>query len=539
MIGSDQAIHTTDGPVDDWSHLAPLKLSLPLDLPKRSYQCARNIFRRAMMNVQSHRLNIRNYYQAQRTDHGTLEAAKNTGYEIVKGSYHLLIEQHYFKRAFGAVRLGHKSGKNNLRFPVAGRSSPQTRTTEDLVVSVVIPTKNAGADLRPLLLMLKNQEGFKRIEIVIVDSGSTDETLKIGREFATSIIEIPPAEFSHSYARNVGAEKSTGDYVLFMVQDSLPPCVNWLRQLYQPVPCYGVIASSCSESPRRNSDLFYRTQCWNHQSFFNPQNNDIVLQKPNRNDYRSLRANANVSNIACLIGRDVFLKYKFRGDYAEDIDLGLRLIRDGHRIALLTSTRIIHSHNRSAYYHLKRGYVDGLFMLEVFPDYEAQVIEATRLMEDILLVYQSLHVFLTQNLGPSVKSFSMATLSGSVMDGLLVAASRRSPSPITLQHNPNVDPEFQAFIDLVYRKNRKRNGNRSGANGALLSGFRLVVTRMLEYMQGIYDVCDEPLLNDFRESLFKAFAFNIGVRLATSVKRGSPATRSLLQELSIDLRDSI
>src|SRR5262249_22648680 len=157
----------------------------------------------------------------------------------------------------------------------------------------------------------------------------------------------------HSHARNLGALQATGDYILFSVQDALPPHDTWLREMFEPIESRGVVVSSCGESPRRNCDLFYRTLSWNHQRFLGIQNGDRILEQPKRNDYASLRANANLSDTACLIRRDVFLDYKFRGDYAEDIDLGLRLIRDGHKLALLGSTHVIHSHNRPAYYHLK------------------------------------------------------------------------------------------------------------------------------------------------------------------------------------------
>src|SRR5262249_33109688 len=153
----------------------------------------------------------------------------------------------------------------------------------------------------------------------------------------------------------------------FTVQDALPPSVTWLRDLHHAIEAHGVIAVSCAESPRQDSDLFYRALCWTHQRFLNVQDHDRILQNPKRKNYGSLRANANVQNIACLIKRNIFLKYRFQGDFAEDMDLGLRLIKNGYKMAFLSSSRIIHSHNRPAYYHLKRGYVDCLFLLRLFP----------------------------------------------------------------------------------------------------------------------------------------------------------------------------
>src|SRR4029077_13323181 len=91
------------------------------------------------------------------------------------------------------------------------------------------------------------------------------------------------------------------------------------------------------------------------------------------------------SDIAALIRRDVFENYRYTTDYAEDLDLGIRLIRDGHRLGFLHRTRVLHSHNRSSYYFLKRGYVDVRFLVEVFPNFVfPEVEDQARLYCDIL-----------------------------------------------------------------------------------------------------------------------------------------------------------
>lgn len=63
------------------------------------------------------------------------------------------------------------------------------------------------------------------------------------------------------------------------------------------------------------------------------------------------------------------MRYRYRGDYAEDLDLGIRLIQDGYRVAMLASVKVIHSHNRPAYYFLKRSFVDVIFLVGLFKDF--------------------------------------------------------------------------------------------------------------------------------------------------------------------------
>ena len=62
--------------------------------------------------------------------------------------------------------------------------------------------------------------------------------------------------------------------------------------------------------------------------------------------------------MALAIKADVFKNYRYRYDFAEDLDLGIRLLKEGHKIALLGSTYIIHGHNRDEEYYFKRWYCE-------------------------------------------------------------------------------------------------------------------------------------------------------------------------------------
>lgn len=143
-------------------------------------------------------------------------------------------------------------------------------------------------------------------------------------------------------------------------------------------------AVSCAEFPREDVDLFYRILFWNHYRFLEVDKHDRVLSMPETESYTFLRRTGQLSDLACLISRDLFLKYKYRHDYAEDLDLGIRLIKDGYKIAFLNSVQIIHSHNRSFYYFLKRAYVDSLFLTRIFPDYPVPAVNEERLLKEIL-----------------------------------------------------------------------------------------------------------------------------------------------------------
>lgn len=239
-------------------------------------------------------------------------------------------------------------------------------------VSVVIPTLNAGPEFPWLLQKLFAQKDIGNIEIVIVDSGSKDETVTIAKKAGCVVVEILPAEFSHSYARNRGADEATGDYLLFMVQDAYPIGDYWMVGILQFLQDHAhdkLVAASCAEYSRSDSDVMYDSMIHTHYQFLGCLHYDRIGEFKEQG-HASLRSQGQLSDVSCMIERSVFQRYRYRGDYAEDLDLGTRLIQDGYRVAMLASIKVIHSHNRPAYYYFKRSFVDVIFLVNLFPDFE-------------------------------------------------------------------------------------------------------------------------------------------------------------------------
>src|ERR1700680_723133 len=66
-------------------------------------------------------------------------------------------------------------------------------------ISVVIPTKNAGSNIEQLLRRLRSQRGVKDMEVIVVDSGSTDGTLAVAERGVMKLVRIAPGEFTHPF----------------------------------------------------------------------------------------------------------------------------------------------------------------------------------------------------------------------------------------------------------------------------------------------------------------------------------------------------
>ncbi len=379
----------------------------------------------------------------------------------------------------------------------------------DVKISIIIPTKNAGDEFDFLIKMLKQQKGIREIELVTVDSGSTDMTLMIARQHAAKIVQILPEQFSHSFARNLGAENASGDYLLFMVQDALPPSKTWLFDLFTILKENNVCAVSCAESPREDADLFYRYLCWNHYNFLEVNYRDRILELPNARDQISLRKNGQLSDLACLISKETFSEYKYRRDYGEDLDLGLRLILDGKKLAFSGNNRVIHSHNRSAYYFLKRGYVDNLFLKDMFSDFIVPRISQEQFFSDIAFTYEFVNNFIQKDMESlkfPVKNDEFEKL---IIEAFEKCNGQTFPNILNHQMADYKDPNFVTFVEeIIEQGGLQKNGQEY--NGILIPALFNHVNIMLDYLDSVYQYIDEDLAKEIKTCLFKQIGIIIG-----------------------------
>lgn len=91
------------------------------------------------------------------------------------------------------------------------------RTKKRDLVSVIITTKNSAKTLGTLLKSLKKQT-FKKIEVIVVDNHSSDNTLDVARKFTKNILTFGP---ERSAQRNLGAKKSRGRFLFFLDSDMI------------------------------------------------------------------------------------------------------------------------------------------------------------------------------------------------------------------------------------------------------------------------------------------------------------------------------
>src|SRR5678815_3560497 len=78
------------------------------------------------------------------------------------------------------------------------------------------------------------QQTLKDVEIVLVDSGSTDQTVLIAESFGTRIVRIPSAEFTFGRSLNFGLRAATREFVVIASAHVYPVYPDWLESLLSP-----------------------------------------------------------------------------------------------------------------------------------------------------------------------------------------------------------------------------------------------------------------------------------------------------------------
>ena len=112
-----------------------------------------------------------------------------------------------------------------------------SRTQSTYLFSIIIPTFNSGSCL-PLALNSIATQTFNNVEVIIMDGGSTDNTLDILNEYKDQIpnIVVNTEKDDGIYdAMNKGINKATGSWLYFMGSDDVFHDNNALERLVNTI----------------------------------------------------------------------------------------------------------------------------------------------------------------------------------------------------------------------------------------------------------------------------------------------------------------
>ncbi len=383
-------------------------------------------------------------------------------------------------------------------------------------VSVVVPTKNAGIDLQCMLEKIQKQKGLREIEIIIIDSGSDDDTLTIAKKNGAKIYSIAPSDFNHGATRNLGAEKASGDFLIFMSQDAVPIndfCIFDIVSKMQHDD--SIAAASVKQVPRNDADLFACWQLWFYNNKLLNYTKDSIFflnSKPlTKLSPLEKRRHMQIDNVFSCFRKSVFDRFKFHPlPYAEDLDLGMRLIEEGYKILFFTSIGVIHSHNRTPAYFLKRGYIDTKTLLKLLQYDPINWKNIGIYSIDQLLAYMDAFY---KNVNYTIKNLSAPDSSDYSLDSILL----KIKTDIQNRYNGDLSPG-DAGVDELFNKivmaKKDRNFEISQIKqDVLMNQYFTSIDNFSEYLNTSNISITVGNIREFISALYKLLAWTCGSHL--------------------------
>jgi GT2 family glycosyltransferase len=232
-------------------------------------------------------------------------------------------------------------------------------------VSVLMPLMNAGAALRHTLPLLFQQKVDTELEIVAVDSASTDDTVDVLREFGATVLAIDPAEFDHGLTRNLAAEHARGDVLVFLNGRSRPCDDTWLGPLLEALDSDSSIAGACSRvlpypdaDPLTQRDGALEPSGSQERSIKRIDDWQAYAAMP----VEERRLLLNFHTVSAAIRADVLQRIPFQSVRAigEDLLWSREVLEDGLALVHEAGSCVYHSHDYSLREWFMRNVDDGV-----------------------------------------------------------------------------------------------------------------------------------------------------------------------------------
>jgi glycosyltransferase involved in cell wall biosynthesis len=205
-----------------------------------------------------------------------------------------------------------------------------------MTIGVVIRTLNESELIGRCLETLERQRGRFDLDVLVVDSGSTDSTIEIAHAGGARIIELAPGDFDYSRALNLGIEEVSGDLVASLSAHAIPVDDQWLERMVAALEDEAVAGVSSRQVPWPDAP-------W--QEVYR-----LAFQFEDASAVYSDAGAENIvfSNAASLIRRSVWREHSFTLPAAEDLDWARRVIAVGWRIVYEARAAVYHSHHEDA-----------------------------------------------------------------------------------------------------------------------------------------------------------------------------------------------
>jgi len=236
-------------------------------------------------------------------------------------------------------------------------------------ITIIIPTRNGGERFKKCLRAIKEQQYAHPVQLIVIDSGSSDGTLKAAENQGAKIIKIKHQDFHHSRTRNEALKHAIHDKVVFLVQDAIPVSSIWLNIMTKAIEGNDMAAAYGHHLPHDDADLFAWFETTSHAQFLGKS---TLVQSINSIDSfikmpydRAVRL-TQCDNVCAIYKRDLLNKVLFPDVvFGEDMAWAKTILLNGFKVKYDPSIQVRHSHNRSPDYWFRRALIGSFISASI------------------------------------------------------------------------------------------------------------------------------------------------------------------------------
>ena len=221
-------------------------------------------------------------------------------------------------------------------------------------VSIIIRTLNEQLYLADLLDSINRQTFSLPFEVILIDSGSSDNTLSIATDYGCRILHISRDEFSFGRSLNRACEAAFGSFLVFISGHCIPYDHLWLHSLIEPLHSGNV---QYSYGRQIGGPLTYWSESMIFSKYF-PCNSSI----PQKGFF------CNNANSAIL--SSVWESYRFDETLTglEDMELAKRLVSNGGLVGYCANACVYHLHHENWQQVKRRFEREALALKFIYPE---------------------------------------------------------------------------------------------------------------------------------------------------------------------------
>jgi len=217
-------------------------------------------------------------------------------------------------------------------------------------------SKNDGPLIGATLRGVYDQDLPGAVEVIHIDSGSTDQTVEIIQSTRPhKLIQIQPQEYIPGVVLNRGMRESSSPWVVFLNSDAEPANRHWLSALMAAALSQEKVGTAFSRQiPRPDCRAVF---AHDYDRCFGPARDSV-----NWDHFFSM--------VSCVVNRRAWEEQPFREDlqYAEDDEWSRRLKAHGWKIVFAENSIAIHSHNYTLQQAYRRCYGDSFALAATKPE---------------------------------------------------------------------------------------------------------------------------------------------------------------------------